>query len=743
MVQALELAIVFVLSAIPFIECRGAMFFGFSVGITDIQVYILCSAMNIAQALLYPRLFASRHLAKNGFLKVASKAALECIPEKIAPPFFLVGIPAFGNGINTFTSSLVSHLLKIKGAFPYIAGGIVLRDALTFLLLSGASFIVGPGLLQDAAQLAFIIYFLCIVYWNRAGIMKLFGLKIAPGSALCLFGFALMLSLAAAVLLNQEVAVAAERLFSLVYPARSDGKMLVFLAMLAAFFLVRWKIAPAKKGAGAANWQLPALFALLALLAAISLLATLAIVLDFQQGAIAAGFHPFPAESQMVEAFEFHDGYYMGYDLSSYRLNHNHILKAAAFLPLSYAWPGLGNVYSMGFGAARYLPYSILFLAFFLIIALVILAYAICARLKFAESLLFMLLFFEASAALVDAGPISPRFLCASLAMALLLNREKGGWLGAVALLLAIAFVNFHFFGTTSGYLLSIPILAFCLAAAYSAARRKFLLSYALVLLAAIIGFSNPSAQITVAMAAGAVLLMRAGLNEGRVVLLLFLACAAIDLVLGSLETMLLPALLLSPVLFLKGNKAEKIAFALIFLAAFSYFAPTALSSPQDNFQPKLHGRDFLVYVDGQAAASSFREGVALQKERLGEQEYAFLVRNYTGESLLDAFDGNAPKPLQYGYVCPSQKFVGNEAFAILDSPCKLNASHASAAYSGFNTVVRLSVLGEEPHCLVLIESSGDFANCRVLQLLSLRKFFPAGNLSGRIGGGFPPSHVG
>jgi len=131
----LDIAIVLVLSAIPFIESRGAMFYGFSFGVTDFGVYSACTLINVAQAYLYPPAFARMLAGKSPKLEKIARGLKASMGGNPSPSFFIFAIPAVGNGINTFSSSLVSTWLKLQGFQKYVAGGVVLRSAITFEVL--------------------------------------------------------------------------------------------------------------------------------------------------------------------------------------------------------------------------------------------------------------------------------------------------------------------------------------------------------------------------------------------------------------------------------------------------------------------------------------------------------------------------------------------------------------------------------------------------------------------------------
>ena len=92
-----------------------------------------------------------------------------------SPSFFLFAIPAVGNGINTFSSSLVSTWLKLQGFQKYVAGGVVLRSAITFAVLSGTN-LLPAEMAQNGLKLLLAIYIAHLAYSMRGTLASWLGI---------------------------------------------------------------------------------------------------------------------------------------------------------------------------------------------------------------------------------------------------------------------------------------------------------------------------------------------------------------------------------------------------------------------------------------------------------------------------------------------------------------------------------------------------------------------------------------
>ena len=119
--------LVLLLSIVPLIENRGAMFVGFALGITNPFVYIAGTLLNIASI---P--FWERRIGALPFKFARIRAA----PAKHIP--ILVALPYNGANMATvlyfFPRVFKSRMEEVR---KYLAIGIVLRGAVTYLFLIG------------------------------------------------------------------------------------------------------------------------------------------------------------------------------------------------------------------------------------------------------------------------------------------------------------------------------------------------------------------------------------------------------------------------------------------------------------------------------------------------------------------------------------------------------------------------------------------------------------------------------
>lgn len=433
---ALDAAIILLLSAIPFIESRGAMFYGFSVGITDWKIYAASVLVNVAQAYVYPRIFAGLLSRKKSFLAGAA-SQLKARIGKVSPSFFLLAIPMFGNGINTFSSTLISVWLGLKGYQKYVAGGAILRGALTFAILAGASFLQ-PGLAQAALKLLLCGYVLHAVYSSRGWLAKKLGLKSrkAPDNVHIVAGV-LLIAFSILLLAQNDIAAQLSQLFSLFYYGSSPGKLISFVVFLAAVSLAKAFLQPVAISARKADRS--AFFYLFVPLAALCLI-----------GLGITSYYAADARSQLSEfnlgervqyaLFRFDDKDPLGISLTSFRENHNHVLKAAAFLPVLAAFPELDEKYAMSINFYYRLPFLLL-VALFAAIAFLVLAMAAnCCRFSGLQFAFSAALSYLALVSSIDAGMLSPPTLAAIAGLAVL--SLKGDVRLSGVLLLAVFFFS-------------------------------------------------------------------------------------------------------------------------------------------------------------------------------------------------------------------------------------------------------------------------------------------------------------
>ncbi len=442
MYTSLDLAIVILLSAIPFIECRGAMFYGFSVGIIDAWVYSACVLVNIAEAYAYPKLFARLLSKRRSILAQAAKQLEARVGKKISPFFFLFAMPMFGNGINTFSSTLISVWAGLKGYQKYVAAGALLTGSLTFSILSGVSFLP-TDLAQPALKLLLCGYILRTVLSGRGWIMEQFGLKerAKPDmryAAIC----ATLLAICVLLLAQNDLAGALSQFFSLFYYSSSPGKLISFFVFLAAVFAAKGFLEPMpRKEKQASINALRFIFILLVSISLIAFLITLYFISDAQSQLSLFNVGP----KSQYSLFSIDDNNPFGMSLTSFRENHDHILKAAAFLPVLVAFPQLDQRYAMSLNFYYRLPFFLL-VALFAALAFIVLAMAAnCCRFMGAKLALCATLSFLALASSIDAGLLSPTAL-AAIAGLVVLSLDMGGRLPSATLLAVFFFsINMHF----------------------------------------------------------------------------------------------------------------------------------------------------------------------------------------------------------------------------------------------------------------------------------------------------------
>jgi hypothetical protein len=485
--------IILLLSLIPFIEARGAMFVGFSMGITSPWVYAACFLLNTAQALLYPQIFRRTRISEGGFSKKIIQRAKKAFPYGYQSAFFLIGIPAPGNGINVFSSSLLSHVLDLKNSVRWIVLGAALRDVLTFVLLSGAYFTASAFSLQSLLQVLFLGFLGLILYHNRQEYLDFFGLKIRKGYSLRWAAIgAGSLALIAIILLSQDAALVAKHAFSIVMYGKSDGKMLLLFGLFALLPLIRSKVEQKPASTETDHRIYFLFFVLIAILALGSILIASWLILGAGAKSEAAGIAEIPLQNATARFFLLDGRFYTGYIDSPVRLSHNHVLKPAAFLPLSYldGWPGISR-FDIGLPIAPWVPSAALLLLFVTFCMLALAAIGAFCRLGALRGLLFILIFFAAAGAVVDAGPLSEIFKSSFVALAILLPFGKNdGRLKMVLAFVAIAILasdllSLYMQGAIEqeGYLQSAFLLSIALAAARPSPEKLLYLAALLIVL--------------------------------------------------------------------------------------------------------------------------------------------------------------------------------------------------------------------------------------------------------------------
>ncbi|MFH2100551.1 MAG: hypothetical protein ABII71_00485 [Candidatus Micrarchaeota archaeon] len=127
-----EVLLVLLLSVVPFIENRGALFVGFALGVTDPLIYALGTILNILMVPLYLFIFSKYRLLRN--FNVGKLLSTK------GPVSFALLIPGTANGANALTCSLLSTNLSFSfwASFAFISIGIVLRGLITFAILVGS-----------------------------------------------------------------------------------------------------------------------------------------------------------------------------------------------------------------------------------------------------------------------------------------------------------------------------------------------------------------------------------------------------------------------------------------------------------------------------------------------------------------------------------------------------------------------------------------------------------------------------
>lgn len=740
-----DLAIVLLLSAIPFIESRGAMFYGFSVGITDAWVYAACVLVNVLQAYAYPPILG-RLLGWNGrALKKAAEGIRATIKGKVSPSFFLVAIPAFGNGINTFSSSLISVWLGLKGCQKYVAGGAILRGALTFAILSGTTFL-SPDLAQAALKLLLCAYVLHLAYSARGWLLKKFGLErrkkaclkyVAAGAAL--------LALCALLLAWGELAGALSQFFSLIYYSSSPGKLILFLAFVAAALFARGYWQPGKKANASADRS--ALYYFLFPLVAVCLVALgIAWYFIVQTNAQLQEFGM--NERIQYGFFTLDEKAYLGFSRTSFREDHNHVLKAAAFLPAIIAFPQLDQAYAMSINFYYRLPFLLLALLFGAIVLLAIAALANCCRFggfRLAACTVFSYL---ALAGAIDAGLLSP-FTVAAIAGLAIVSLDGNRRLSATVLLAVFSlFADW----SLSGYALEAPLAA--LRAAAMAAG--FFLAYKDRRAPAAAAFALASAAgwpDLVALAAPAAAFLSTALIGTE----LAYAIVALSALVFSIhiETWTLPIGLshaampvcISAAALVSGRRKDIAVLAAIL--AFSLFAALPgyyAEYRNNNFDRDMMGYDAAVFLDGRGGLAEWPEGMGLAAGASEPGSPIVVLRSLNG-TLRSLLNTKLPELYRHELVCPqSSSARETKSYIVADARCSEvfgePAGKRVLSAAATNVSMRFHD-GSAGKCLVEMGSAGRFSKCRYLAFWAFQNSSLLRNATGVFANPLQQAHAG
>lgn len=722
----LDIAAVFLLSAIPFIESRGAMFYGFSVGITDLWVYAACVIVNIAQAYAYPGIFAGLLSGKKPLLSEAAKRLKGKIGSVASPSFFLLAIPMFGNGINTFSSTLISVWLGLKGYQKYVAGGVILRGALTFAILSGASFLQ-PYLAQAALKLLLCGYALYATYSARGWLAKKFGLESrkAPDGVHIAAGV-LLLAFSILLLAQNDIAAPLSQFFSLFYYSSSPGKMISFFVFLAAASVAKAFLQPVAASAGKADRG--AFFYLFVPLAALCLI-----------GLGITSYYAADARGQLGEfnlgqraqyaLFAFDEKDPLGISLTSFRENHNHALKAAAFLPVLSAFPELDQKYAMSINFYYRLPFLLLVLLFAAIAFLALAMIASCCRFSGWQFAFLAALSYLALAGSIDAGMLSPPTLAAMAGLAIISLKRDARLSGAM--LLAVFFFSIDSgLAPGIGALHALRGIAFASGFYFAYAGKKPGTAVAFAIAAAL-GWPDDRAIALMAAAFLSTFLL------GRRVLYDAVALGALAFAMY-LETWALPIgtghslmpIFVSAAALAAGKGASRLALALVL--AFSIFA----SMPA--YQAEYFNNNFDRQPSGQVAIYAGWQGSPVQAA--GEP---FIILNGP-DATLRSFGLKLPEIYRHELVCfPSNSLKPMKTYISADAPCSGlfgDSSGEIGKEAAETTVLMRFHAGNRGNCIVESASTGLFSGCRAIQYWAFQNSSRIRNATGVIASRLPGS---
>jgi len=150
--------LVVLLSAVPLIENRGAMFAGFALGITDPAVYALGTLANIAAVPLCARLM--RRIPFPLPIRHFGAKPLHHIPLLVALPYTGVNMAS----VLYFLPRLSSA--KLQAVYLYLSAGIILRGMLTYLFFIGLL-----GFMNVTDVIAVLVLWYALYY--LAGILRL------------------------------------------------------------------------------------------------------------------------------------------------------------------------------------------------------------------------------------------------------------------------------------------------------------------------------------------------------------------------------------------------------------------------------------------------------------------------------------------------------------------------------------------------------------------------------------------
>ncbi|MBM3229275.1 hypothetical protein FJZ26_02490 [Candidatus Parvarchaeota archaeon] len=739
---------IFLLSFVPFIEARGAMFFGFASGITDITLYALCSFVNITQTFLYPLLIARFRTLFELANKSETALANLFSEKKPHPVFFLFAIPMFGNGINTFTSSIASLSLGIKGFEKYVAGGIVLRDAITYLILSGSLALAGGQLLQDLLKASMVAYAVVFLYSHRESMLKYVGLeKATAADTKCLAAAACVLAFAAMAYVFPGISFGAKTLFSYLYPATSDGKMFAFLAFFGTVLVIKAFYGPSKPSpAGAAN--LPALYLLIIFsLLAISVLSAYLLISPFESAANSHGYWFGMFSGQKVAYFTLGQQAFTSLTKTNSRIDHNHMLKFSAFFPLALFSLDLENKYNLGLDSGSRLPFFAVFAGFALIVAAIILAVSILSRLGIARLMVLSAVFFVNIASSIDAGPLNIHAISTLACLSIYFSfAEKNGPLRLLALCSMVLAANFLLISTRDyqPVLLQLSIGIAALLLYYKGWRLACLAAFGLAVLSG--GFNPSSIAASIFLAAS-----------------LFVLAKKLDTLKSCL--VLVPAILL--LFFLSSGLAPEYNFvvfaaycslaigaglrwksthALIFLLVASTLFLASFRSVKvdemDMFHRIYENESLLIIFDSPGLfASSFNQSYEPRFEHLFGNTSAALIEKFQGGSLTSAFSAKpVPKYYQTGFVCSSPQGKRPDAKNIflvkMDSPCGNSAGLPlrRLVFGNLSTSAEFEFNQSSGKCEILVFSKGKFSACPQLVTAALNNIYEGKKLSGVMG---------
>ena len=376
--------LILLLSIIPFIENRGALFVGFALGITDPFIYILGTLLNILIVPVY-----LKYLDMCKYLVILKKLKLDGTVIKHGPLSFLLLIPGTANGMNAFTSSLFASSLSFdkKSSFVFIGLGIFIRGLITFTLLAGSITLAEAANIGNAFTVIMLIITISFLFPRLKEFMK--DRKISIKKEYTISGFFVFLFILS--LLSSQISSLLKILVDSMASGFSDGKTLGFLAFASLFFFCSVHLKSDKRY----FWSFVIIILILHIMTLMSFLV-----------------YFFPLDALPI--IPIYNMYAISGSHFSYtELSHIHTMKPTLIYPLIFLGIDIGDdIYDFGLVFLDYVPryyYAIHFVLFLLAIIAALRSAPIFRNYAAKTAAIIAMFIFLKNA--VDGGPFNVEFL--------------------------------------------------------------------------------------------------------------------------------------------------------------------------------------------------------------------------------------------------------------------------------------------------------------------------------------------